>query len=760
MSLKLFLADILKCLESQSELNNLFDFRESLSRWQQRLNDDFFRIAVVGEFSSGKSTFINALIGKDILSHATIETTATLSRLVNVSSNDERNGHGRAYMKDGSIIDILDLNELKYFTTTQSQKYKVAEEVEYVEIYIPILQTNQSIVVVDTPGLNGMAEGLLEQTIKIVHEAHACIYILQRRGLTNNDVRFLNEFLLPYQQNFIFVQNFMDEFNAEEGETVESRINDANNILHDQVFKDKDKNQYFFEICCVSALEELAGRDDSIQKLYSTSKNDLTSEDRKHLLETSGFEEFRQILNRNFNQSELEKIKFAGMLEPMIKWCEKLLNRINYRKRELDNLYLRSAEYKADKNWDSLKEKISRSKSGDEEALRGFISRQCNELKKWVQSELVEKINSIAIEVKQPLSNFTDVEQLERYSLYLNHEIQSKIFSVQSQLNEYCNLKLKEIYQLIKERIEEYSGIHQTNLSAFDFNFKMPSKTQDFVSTDNIKVYEHRINDSIVERDSQQNELSRKQNYISSEQSNLNSLNYRLQSANSEHYRLGSRPQKKVWEEEEEYYRDRTGLFGGISTWVRGQKKDTRKVTKTDDSAGQEWDRKKQELENRIDSLRRQKSAIERRLNQLRSEAEENQQRIRYAEEQISRLNRDLKLERESIEHAKKLAKENHFRMCRNKMLNELDKYFGNEHEGIVQNLLEQWSRLIETSKADLQSRALQHFEESFRQKLRDIESSKSSTDTKLKQQMANIEQTKNVLANIISDLKLKASEM
>ena len=48
------------------------------------MNDDEIRIAVVGEFSSGKSTFINALIGKDILNHATKETTAVITRLINV----------------------------------------------------------------------------------------------------------------------------------------------------------------------------------------------------------------------------------------------------------------------------------------------------------------------------------------------------------------------------------------------------------------------------------------------------------------------------------------------------------------------------------------------------------------------------------------------------------------------------------------------------------------------------------------------------
>ena len=760
MSLKSFLSDILRRLGSQSELNNLFDFQESLSRWQQRLNDDFFRIAVVGEFSSGKSTFINALVGRDILSHATSETTAALSRLVNVSPDDERNGHGRAYMKDDSTIEIENLADIKEFTTTQSTKYKVAEEVDHVEVYVPILQANQSVVIVDTPGLNGMAEGHLEQTIKMVQEAHACIYILQRRGLTNNDIKFLKEYLIPYQRNFIFVQNFLDEFNASEGETIEQRVSAATDILNANVFNDVGQNQYFFEVCCVSALRELAGRDDSIKRLYSDSIEDLTPENREQLLNTSGFGELRKILEDNFNQSELEKIKFAGMLKLLINWCEKLIKRIENRQQEVDEMYRLSSEYKANQNWDSLRDKITRSKAGDKEALNGFVSRQCSELEKIVQKELYSKLNAIVDRIKQKLNDCKDIEELRDYSNNLNSNIKSKIYKSQEQLNEYCNLKLKEIYQLIKERIEEYSGIRQTNLSTPNLEIKPPEKSQDFVPTDTIDRYRRNLNEKIAERDRQSRELSSNNYSISRAQSDVRDWENSIQRANGERYRLGSRPQTRVWEEEEEYYRDRTGFFGGFRTSLFGQKKDTRTVTKTDDSAGQEWDRKKQEIENRIDYLRRQKNAAERRLNQLRSEAAENQQRIDSAEYKIKSLEADLRLEEDRVKTAERLAKEKYLKTTKSAMRNEIDYYFHNSSTGIIETLSRQWSDSIDSAKRDLQARAARHFEESYNQKLRDIEHSKSLTDTQLQQQVKDVQKTKFELGNILVDLKQKAREI
>ena len=762
MSLKSFLSDNLKRLESQSELHKLFDFMEILRSLQQRLNDDFFRIAVVGEFSSGKSTFINALIGRDILSHATTETTAALSRLINISSDDERNGQGRAYMKDGTVENIYDLSDIKDFTTTKSEKYKVAEEVDYVEIFVPILSTNQSIAIVDTPGLNGIAQGHLEQTIKIVQEAHACIYILSRRGLTDTDVKFLNEFLIPYQNNFIFVQNFMDEFNAAEDETVEIRINDAVNILKEKVFNDNDRKPCFFDICCVSALRELAGRDKNITRLYSTDENDLTQENREQLLQTSGFEKFRQILNDNFNQNELEKLKFLDMIETMINWCERLLKRIDNRQKEVNAIYQMSAEYKANQNWDSLKNKIILSKSSDEEALKGFISRQCIELKKLVNTELILDVRNASEEVKRPLNTFRTIEDLESYGNGLNFNIQSKICSIQSRLIEYCNLKLQEIYHLIKERLEEYGGIGQTNLSIYDWKFDLPKQEKlNFSSSNSIKIYNQRIEREENEIYNQRREISKNQQAIESEQRSLNSWKSRQQSVDNEHWRLGSRPQPRVYTESYEVEVERTGITGFIASIFCGSTKtETRYRDVTDDSKGEDWDRKKRDIENRQDNIRREIRAAERQLSRLNADIESNFQSLRSSEDKISRLKRDLQLEIEREEKAKRLARESHFKMCRSKMQGDLEKYFGDEQSGITQYLLDYWSGLIEKAKIDLQKRALKHFEECFKQKLKDIENSKTSKNTEVQQQIIEVNQTKKVLEDTIRGLKLKASEI
>ena len=157
--LKNICLDILIQLEKTSDLTNISNFERNIASFKSRLNDDELRIAVVGEFSSGKSTFINALIGKDILKHATTETTAVITRIVNVDKNSSLCYTGKVIFKDRTEKVLKDLNSIKEYTSTFSSTCDVVKEINAVEIYVPLLNTKRNIVIIDTPGLNGIADG-------------------------------------------------------------------------------------------------------------------------------------------------------------------------------------------------------------------------------------------------------------------------------------------------------------------------------------------------------------------------------------------------------------------------------------------------------------------------------------------------------------------------------------------------------------------------------------------------------------------------
>lgn len=75
------LATDLKKLREYAEYLGLSKNVELIDSVSKRIADNSFSVAIVGEFKRGKSTLINALLGKDILPSDILPTTATLNRV-------------------------------------------------------------------------------------------------------------------------------------------------------------------------------------------------------------------------------------------------------------------------------------------------------------------------------------------------------------------------------------------------------------------------------------------------------------------------------------------------------------------------------------------------------------------------------------------------------------------------------------------------------------------------------------------------------
>src|SRR4051794_2896538 len=201
--------------EKQYEL-----YQHRIAFLEQQLQDEELRITVVGEFSSGKSTFLNALIGQDLLPHAVRETTASVTYIKNVPTQHLlANKMEIRFVNKERPIDTLDIANNPYalrdYVTTLSNTLDVVKEVESVTIYVPFKNTDEPIVFIDTPGLNGIAEGHYEKTLQEIQQAHCSIFLFPIRGMSESNQQ-LFQLLTRYQQSFIFVLNFIDELKVHE----------------------------------------------------------------------------------------------------------------------------------------------------------------------------------------------------------------------------------------------------------------------------------------------------------------------------------------------------------------------------------------------------------------------------------------------------------------------------------------------------------------------------------------------------------------
>ena len=180
----------LDLLKSYSVIYDGANIKDTIDTLEGRIDQNEFKIAVVGEFSAGKSTFINAIVGKDLLKHATLETTAALTYIHNVKEDDDRNGTCTITFADGTVEDLDRLSDLEKYTTTQSE-IDVVTEVRSVDIYIDFIDVEDELVIVDTPGLNGLADKHRELTIEEIKQAHSCIYLFPKRGVAQTDIDFI-----------------------------------------------------------------------------------------------------------------------------------------------------------------------------------------------------------------------------------------------------------------------------------------------------------------------------------------------------------------------------------------------------------------------------------------------------------------------------------------------------------------------------------------------------------------------------------------
>lgn len=191
-------------LPASSQLKALEEFEEDLEQ-------DYYTIVVVGEFKHGKSTFVNSLVGKDIMPRDVTPTTATINAVFHAETPELQ------ILKMDGTLEKRELSAEELNKYTASSEFD-ASKIKYLKLFMDAPLLKNKVVLIDTPGVNDLNQQRSDITFQFLPRADVIIFMTSMdAALKQTEKTFIQEFLLKNGlDKIIFTANFMDRVDEEE----------------------------------------------------------------------------------------------------------------------------------------------------------------------------------------------------------------------------------------------------------------------------------------------------------------------------------------------------------------------------------------------------------------------------------------------------------------------------------------------------------------------------------------------------------------
>lgn len=569
------------------------DKEETFAELARTLRDNEFSVVVVGEFSAGKSTFLNALMGENILPSFTNETTATVNFLKH-SSKAPNGEAGIVYYSDGTTqpIEHADIDTISKYVSTKSE-VDVAHEIEHLDLFLDSDFLKDGVMLVDSPGLNGLADNHREITETQIERSSASIFMFRaEQPGSKSDFEFLHN-LKSKVNTIIFVLNKIDNIKASEGETPESVIEKLKTNYSNQFPKETKMP----EIMGISAYEALVARSD--KNLDYRGKKIHSEEEKKQYLKESRFEDFEKRLWRFLSGSEKT---YKMLLAPVERTINLLSNDKHSFEEEISVLSGKTDTEELQEKIIELKKQAENAESRIKE-VKGEVSSSLDSAVR----DMKESITSGFEQYKQRQCHNIDTwESIDDYEDYVEN-IDSR---VQRDLKRIVGRLEQEFYDGIRDVVStNYSEVASNVNSVMDSN-EIKISFSDSSFEDNRAVFRSGMD----EYDNKIAALKEERKKIADQldEAEINKLEaYKLETK-LQHYeeeierrkseqqifmRTYAPPAREYTTVTESIKEKRKGFFGGIANILLGEK--TRNVPRTYDNQEEIEEYKRQFAERR-----------------------------------------------------------------------------------------------------------------------------------------------------------------
>jgi GTPase SAR1 family protein len=428
--------------------NNLPDKAESLHQLHTQVKDGTFSIVVVGEFSAGKSTFLNALMGEEHLPALSTETTATVNFLKSKALSPNSNEVEVIYNNSDqspTYYETADKKTIESFVTTKST-LGVAENIKQVNLFLDSPFLNDGVTLVDSPGLNGVATGHQEITEKQIETSHASIMMFNaRQAGTKSEFGFISE-LQEKVDTIFYVLNGIDDIKSSE-ESVESVVDNIKSNFY-KVYPDKP----IPEIWPLAALPALAAR--SNKDVEYRNQLSHSEDEKKQYLITSRIGDFEQRLLRFITQGEKAKQELLAPVNKVYALLTDHKTNIEFdiealqQTHDSDELMLQLSE---------LSQQIEKVEA-DKLSQQGSVNKELKALCRDLKEQMGANLYNLKTQYQNELASLDSIDDVV---LHIGPKLTGKI---QHDYEKVANQLLSEFSEQVKELAQDNFSQHITQL--------------------------------------------------------------------------------------------------------------------------------------------------------------------------------------------------------------------------------------------------------------------------------------------------------
>lgn len=590
-------------------------FDEAIDELEDKILSNQYKIAVVGDFSSGKSTFINALIGEELLYNSNIEATGVITTVqygekpIAQVCRKKNSDIADEVIDEFDVIDEEGRKKLNDYLDIRNSL-----NIDQINIFYPIEGVGKDIVFFDTPGIEKLSKKQAVMTKKIINEVNAVIFLITKKGFTNPSLKVISG---EHEEIGKIPVNDIMVVMTHIGEIYDERKNDNPDAQVDKCIEEakrilEEKGIGNIPIIPVDSRDYLWGINETLYEKEKSTRNiklkgALLS--REEYRRRSRFEEFKTLLYQHLDADNIKKNREEGIRNTILLISEAIETELikqhadgNEKKILLKNQLEKQIELACENQRKFYNRMIQQLQIHMEDFLENV--EKDAEIKKKQTEDIIDYINKKFIVIGDiNESNVKDcidrtIDDISGFAAQIENETNRHIeITNQNFLNQAFSEQFHKIFEkTVEVQLEEVFCDCSIVLEKNDYNI------------DSV------INDIDLEQLKQEKKESEKKLVVLNKESealmgviNSGDKKYQERKAeletwyDSEIVKLGTRPKAKQKYREE---RRSKGILLWKKTWIE-------KIPDgMDHSAGQGWDRRQRDLatqyENKSESLERE----------------------------------------------------------------------------------------------------------------------------------------------------------